>query len=287
MKRKRSAFELESRSALAESPRAATLPIPCGEAMAMLARRRLRPEKTAGDVPFPQPFDGEAAEKFSEMLGHYAFRLFLRGAILKSPGFQPADTTRYLMEAQSKSYAEVLVDLGLLERNERGRYKLKWPAHSFGGTLEWYVGRELAHKYGFDVATGVKIHARGVGGDLDVVAAAEGKLVYVELKSSPPKNLAAREIAAFCDRLLLLRPDVSLFVVDTALRLSDKVLPMLVKEFRRRGIGDSKPRRIGSQLWALTPHVYTVNGSRDLMANIGKAIAAGFLALSRFDSSNH
>jgi hypothetical protein len=103
----------------------------------------------------------------------------------------------------------------------------------------------------------------------------------VELKSSPPKNLAASELAAFCDRVRLLRPDVSLFVVDTALRLSDKVLPMLVAEFRRRGYGGaSRPKRIAAQLWALTPHVYAVNGSRDLMANIGKAIAAGFFALS-------
>jgi hypothetical protein len=33
-------------------------------------------------------------------------------------------------------------------------------------------------------------------------------------------------------------------------------------------------------LWALTPRIYLVNGSRDLMMNIGKAIAAGFRALA-------
>jgi hypothetical protein len=64
-----------------------------------------------------------------------------------------------------------------------------------------------------------------LGGDLDVVATAEGKLAYLELKSSPPKNLEPREIVAFFDRMCILRPDVTLFVVDTALRLSDKVYP--------------------------------------------------------------
>jgi hypothetical protein len=246
----------------------------------MLARRGLRPEKTAGDVPCPPRLEDPLADKLSEWLGHYAFRLFFRGAIQKSAGFLPADTTRYLTKAQSKSYAEILVDLGLAEAIPRGRYRLKWAARSFGGTLEWYVGRELEQRFGFDVATGVKLHVRGVGGDLDVVAAAEGKLVYVELKSSPPKNIAAREMAAFCDRLNLLHPDVALFVVDTALRLSDKVVPMLAGEFERRGYSVSAPKRIAAQLWALTPHVYAVNGSRDLMTNIGKAIAAGFLALS-------
>ena len=42
-----------------------------------------------------------------------------------------------------------------------------------------------------------------------------------------------REVAAFFDRLRLLRPDVALFVVDTALRLGDKVVPMLGAELGR------------------------------------------------------
>ncbi len=280
MKRKRNARELEYTAATAVPPEVPAIEVPDGEAMAMLARRGLRPEKTSGDVPFIQPLDELLADRLARWLGHYAFRLFLRGAILKPEGFLPSETTRYLTKAQSRNYAEALVNLGLAERIPRSRYRLKWAARSFGGTLEWYVGRELERRFGFDVATGVKLHVRGAGGDLDVVAAAEGKLVYMELKSSPPKNLAASELAAFCDRLGLLHPDVSLFVIDTALRLSDKVLPMLAKELTLRGYGALMPKRIGAQLWALTPHIYAVNGSRDLMANIGKAIAAGFLVLS-------
>jgi hypothetical protein len=267
-------------SAVAAPPRNSSVLVPSGEAMAMLARRGLRPEKTVGDLPFPQDLESPLADRLSEWLGHYAFRLFLRGAIKDSAGFLPADTTRYLTKTQAVIYAEALAALGLAERMRGGRYRMKWTARSFGGTLEWYVARELERRFGFDAATGVKIHARGVGGDLDVVAAAEGKLVYVELKSSPPRNLAASEVAAFWDRLNLLHPDVSLFVVDTALRLSDKVLPMLLEEFLRRGQRAVKPGRIAAQLWALTPRIYAVNGSRDLMANIGKAIASGFLALS-------
>ena len=40
------------------------------------------------------------------------------------------------------------------------------------------------------------------------------------------------------------------------------------------------PRRIERELWALTPHLYAVNGRPDLMANVGRAIAEGLLALS-------
>jgi Holliday junction resolvase len=155
-------------------------------------------------------------------------------------------------------------------------------AKSFGGTLEWYVARELRRRFGFDVAAGVRFHARGVGGDLDVVAAAEGKLVYIELKSSPPKNLEPREVGAFLDRVYMLRPDVTLFVVDTALRLGDKVLPMLVTELEHRRAGTQliTPRRIERELWALMPHLYAVNAKPDLMSNIARAIAGGLRALS-------
>jgi hypothetical protein len=247
----------------------------------MLARRGFRPTKAQLDVPFPENLEEEAAARLAEQLGHYAFRLFLRGAIQKAERFAPEQATQYLERAQAKACAESLVGLGLAERLPRGCYRLVWAAKSFGGTLEWYVARELTRRFGFDVATGVRLHARGVGGDLDVVAAAEGKLAYLELKSSPPKNLAAREVAAFFDRVQVLRPDLTLFVVDTALRLSDKVLPMLVAELQhRRGETKLAPRRLERELWALTPHLYAVNGRPDLMANIGRAVAKGLLALS-------
>jgi hypothetical protein len=279
MKRKPGARELELGAAAAAPPKTAVFRPPNGEALAMLIRRGFRPEGTAADVPFPPDLDEGRAAELSKWLGHYAFRLFLRGAIRRPEGFLPAETTRYLKLRQSMEYAEALVELGLAEKVGR-QYKLKWPARNFGGTLEWYVGRELALRFGFAVARGVKLHAAGVGGDLDVIAAAEGKIVYLELKSSPPRNLDKREIAAFCDRLCLLRPDLSLFVVDTALRLSDKILPMFLEEFVCRGFEVSGKKRIASQLWAVTPRIYLVNGSRDLLMNIGKAIAAGLRALS-------
>jgi hypothetical protein len=247
----------------------------------MLVRRGFRPTKARLDVPFPENLQEEAAARLSEQLGHYAFRLFLRGAIQKAQGFAPEEATQYLERAQAKACAESLVGLALAERLPRGCYRLLWPAKSFGGTLEWYVARELERRFGFDVASGVRLHARGVGGDLDVVAAAEGKLAYLELKSSPPKNLSVREVAAFFDRVQLLRPDLTLFVVDTALRLSDKVLPMLVAELAHcRGETKLAPRRLGRELWVLTPRLYAVNGRPDLMANIGRALAEGLRALS-------
>jgi len=273
--------ELEIEAAAARPPRPQGTLLPCGEAMAMLARRGLRPSKSRLDLPFPEDLEEEKATRLSELLDHYAFRLFLRGAIQRGQGFAPEEATQYLKRAQARECAESLVRLGLAGRISRGRYQLLWAAKSFGGTLEWYIARELRRRFGFDVAAGVRFHARGVGGDLDIVAAAEGKLAYLELKSSPPKNLEIHEMVAFFDRVYLLRPDITLFVVDTALRLSDKVLPMLVTELEhRRGGTQVIPRRIERELWALTAHLYAVNGKVDLLANIGRALSEGLVALS-------
>jgi len=281
MKTRQTAHELEIAAASARPPRDQRVPAPKGEALAMLVRRGLQPRATPLDLPFPAGLDEAAAERLAGKLRHYAFRLFLRGALKPDGDFVPDEVTDYVSASQSRAMAEAMVGLGLAVQSPRGRYRLLRRVSSFGPTLEWYVARELERRYGFDVAAGVKFHARGVGGDLDVVAAAEGRLVYLELKSSPPKHLSEGEIASFFDRVRLLRPDITLFAVDTALRLSDKVVPMLAGELSRRRDGEvSAPRRVERELWALTPHVYAVNSKPDLVANIGRAVAEGLFALA-------
>lgn len=275
MSRRQTARELENAAATVRPLRVKRPSVPAGEALAMLARRGLRPSLARPDLPFPSDLAGETADRLTDLLGHYAFRLFLRGAIQRGDGFTPSDATTFVKATQARGFAESLARLGLASASGRDRYRLVRQADSFGGTLEWYVGRELTRWLGFDVATGVKFHARGVGGDLDVVAAAEGKLVYLELKSSPPKHVSEGEVAAFFDRVRLIGPDLTLFVVDTALRLSDKVVPMLTAELARRVAGPPPPRRVERELWSLGPRLYVVNSKPDLMMNIGRAIADG------------
>ncbi len=282
MRKLPAAHELES-LAVKEQPSSRPQPAAsCGEAIAMLVRRGFQPLVTQPDLPFPQDLDSTVAERLADLLSHYAFRLFLRGAIQKPDGFVPGEATRYLDAAQAQQYARQLVALGIAASAGRGRYRLLQPVPSFGGTLEWYVARELRHRFCLDVASGVKLQTHGVGGDFDIIAAGEGKLIYVETKSSPPKNVSVSEIAAFFDRLQLLRPDIGLFVVDTALRLEDKVVPMLIDDVRRRQPGQAapSPRELAGHHWAVTPHLYAVNGRRDLMANIGTALAEGLRELA-------
>ncbi len=245
--------------------------------LTMLVRRGFQPTLATLDLPFPPDVDEVLAERLAERLSHYAFRLFLRGAILRRGSFLPEEASKYVEAARATEMSEELVTLGLAAREDGGRYRLLYPVRNFGGTLEWYVARELRGRLGFDVAVGVKFHAPEVGGDLDVVAAAEGRLLYLEMKSSPPKHLAPDEVAAFFRRVRALRPHLAIFVMDTALRLSDKVLPLLQAEL---SAPVQEPRRILREVWALTPYLYVVNAKQDLMANVGIAIAEGWRALS-------
>jgi hypothetical protein len=243
----------------------------------MLLRRGLDPRPSPPDVPFDPAAPPAQLAAIAERLGHYAFRLFLRGAILCPAGFAPREATRYVAAPQARALAEDCVALGLAAPLPRGRYRLVRRARSFGGTLEWWLARALHERLGLQVATGVRTGAAGVGGDLDVVAAGEGKLVYLEAKSSPPKHVDAREIRAFLRRVDAARPDVALFVVDTALRLSDKILPMFADAL---ATGGPPPRRVLRETWALGPHLYLVNAREDLAENVCRAVAEGIRALA-------
>lgn len=280
MGRRPGARELEEAAAASAGARRPPPP-PAQPVLAALSRRGFATRQAPADLPFDPDLAGEAAERLAQHLRHYAFRLFLRGAIGRPMGFAPEQATRYVSPARAEALAEELLTLGLAERVSSRRLRLTRPAHSFGGTLEWYLGYELRTRLGFDVATGLKLGARGVGGDLDLVAVADGRLACLELKSSPPRNLELREIEAFLARVAALRPDVSLFVIDTALRLEDKVLPLFVDALERRSAARPlAPRRLASGVFGFTPHLLAVNAQGDLFRNVARALAFGLRALA-------
>jgi hypothetical protein len=279
--RRPDARHLELKAASRAAPRGRES-APATEPLAMLVRRGLTPRQARPDLPFDRRLPEPALDAIAARLDHYAFRLFLRGAILSRGDFRPSEASRYLDAEGAGRLADECVALGLAEPRAGGRYRLRVRARSFGGTLEWWLARRLGARLGLETATGVRTGAAGVGGDLDIVAVAEGKLLYLELKSGPPKHLTNGEVGAFLARVRAVRPDVTLFVMDTALRLADKVLPMFAAALE----GDSgaapppPPRRLLRETWALTPHLYLVSAKEDLVENACRAIAAGLGALA-------
>lgn len=82
-----------------------------GDALGMLARRGLRPALARPDLPFSSDISAETADALAERLGHYAFRLFVRGVIHHGDGFTPDEPTSYVSPTQARLFTETLVAL--------------------------------------------------------------------------------------------------------------------------------------------------------------------------------
>ena len=108
-----------------------------------------------------------------------------------------------------------------------------------------------------------------------MVACAEGEVIYVETKSAPPRQIIQEVVGAFLDRIDTLRPDAALFLVDTQLRMKDKLVPMFDTEAGRRRLG-WEARRLEREMWRVGPEVYLLNTDPDIVRNLGTYLGAHF-----------
>ena len=220
---------------------------------------------------------GAAQRRHYALLGHYSYRLFLRDVLRRPTDLRAAALTRYTTAAVATHYLRFLATARLVEPDGRGRYRLHDSRIvSFGGTLEWYVAEVLAREFGYATAAGLRIHGAPHGGDYDVIACAEGEVLYVETKSAPPRQIVENEVRAFLDRVDTLRPDCAFFLADTTLRMRDKLVVLFAAEVSRRQLGWGEPTRIERELWRVGPEVYLLNSDPDLARNVGVCLAAHF-----------
>lgn len=238
----------------------------------LLRRRgfRVYKKEPPADLLVPSPPHHDA---YYELLGRYSFRLFLRDVIRQQDRFTVDRLTRYATARTVRSYIERLRELGLAEESGTAYRLLCRPVLSFGPTLEWYVAELLRREFGAEVLWGVKFRRPGVGGDYDVIARLEGALFYIETKSSPPKQIYDSEIAAFLDRVDDLVPDTALFLMDTELRMKDKLVPMFEAALARRRPDPPPVVRVERELFTVDDRIYIVNAKESLSGNIGTVIS--------------
>ena len=243
---------------------------------AALRRRGLRWDGQRDPTPLLVPRARAARERHEALLRHYSYRLVLRDVLKHRHELGPRDLVRYASRAVAGRYLRFLVEAGLVVRVGPGRYRLRDArVSSFGGTLEWYVAQVLAREFGCVVTWGLRIPHAAHGGDYDVLACVEGEVVYVETKSAPPRQIDQSEVGAFLDRVDTLRPDLALFLVDTQLRMKDKLVPMFAAEVDRRRLGWDA-RRLEREIWRVGPEVYLLNTDPDIVGNLGVCLAAHF-----------
>jgi len=234
-------------------------------------------KEPADDLLVPdEPFRGS----FFEMLHKYSFRLLLRDVIKHQDRFTLEQVTRYSTVRVIRSYLNYLREIRLVEEGAAGYVLSRRPIMSFGPTLEWYIAELLKREFGTDALWGVKFRRPKVGGDYDVLAKLDGSLLYVEVKSSPPKQVMTSEIAAFFDRVGDLAPEMAIFLMDTELRMKDKLVPMFEQELAKRSSEPPPVLRLERELFHVQERIFIVNAKESIKRNIGKVVGRYFRSVA-------
>ena len=210
--------------------------------------------------------------KLFDMMKKYSFRLVLRDMIKHQTRFRVDDLTHYCSREVAQSYADFLHQLGIIEKIRNGGYRTRVsPLYSFGPTLEWFIAEMFKKDFASPALYGVSIRETPGGGDYDVIASWNRRLVYVEVKSSPPKGIEQSEIAAFFSRIDDLVPEVAILFNDTQLRMKDKLVLMFEEELKRRHGRKSKTaypvNRLIDELFHVRNRIFIINSKKDVFQN--------------------
>ncbi len=213
---------------------------------------------------------------YYRMLHKYSFRLFLRDVIQHQDSFTLEDVTRYATSSVTGEYIDYLLAIKLIRKKAENYALAGGPITSFGATLEWFIAELLRREFSADAVWGVKFRRPRVGGDYDVIAKLDGSLLYAEVKSSPPKQIYDSEIAAFLDRVEDLAPAMAVFLMDTELRMKDKLVPMFENELARRFGDPPRVVRMERELFQINDRIFIVNAKESILQNFEKVISWHF-----------
>ncbi len=209
-------------------------------------------------------------DEYYKKLHKYSFRLFLRDVIKHQDFFTLEKVTRYSTSGVTGGYLEFLHEIGLAVKKGEGYALRKRPVKSFGETLEWYAAEVFRREFCSEAIWGVKFKRPQVGGDYDVISKFDGSICYLEVKSSPPKQIYENEISAFLDRVSDLLPEIGIFLMDTELRMKDKIVPMFEIELKRRSWNVQDVVRMEKELFQIGNRIFIINAKDSIVNNIEK-----------------
>jgi hypothetical protein len=220
---------------------------------------------------FPADLSPFHKTRFLEMMKKYSFRLVLRDMIKYQDGFRVQDLTRYCSPRVVQGYCDLLCEIGAIIKNGRGRYRTRVsPLYSFGPTLEWFIAGVFQREFASPAIYGVSVKNTPSGGDYDVISLVAGYLVYVEVKSSPPRGVEHQAVQAFLGRLRDLEPSIAVLFVDTELRMRDKLVPLLAEGLELEGKTgpDWAVVRLVNEIFHVRHSVYVINSRKGIYSNL-------------------
>ncbi|HUL29428.1 MAG TPA: hypothetical protein VLZ03_03150 [Thermodesulfobacteriota bacterium] len=211
--------------------------------------------------------------RFFEMMKKYSFRLVLRDMIKYQDGFRVQNLTRYCSSKVVQGYCDQLHEMGAIIENGSGVYQTCIsPLYSFGPTLEWFIAEVFRREFASPAIYGVSLRNTPSGGDYDVIAPWNQRLVYVEVKSSPPKGIEQSEVSSFFSRMEDILAEIVLFFNDTQLRMKDKLVLMFEEELGRRYGKRSRTRypveRLVEELFHVRNRLFIINSKKDAVENL-------------------
>jgi hypothetical protein len=221
---------------------------------------------------FPSDITPFYKNQFYQLMKKYSFRLVLRDMIKHQNRFRVQDLTHYCSPRVAQGYCNLLREMGGIVKEGVGRYRTRVsPLYSFGPTLEWFIAEMFKREFASSAIYGVSMKKTSSGGDYDVIASWNRRLVYVEVKSSPPKGVESSEVKTFFSRIDDLLPEVTLLFNDTQLRMKDKLVVMFEEELERRYGRESKTlypvERLVEELFHVQHRIFIVNSKKDVVEN--------------------
>jgi hypothetical protein len=220
---------------------------------------------------FPPDLSATYKTLFYEMMKRYSFRLVLRDMIKYQDKFRIQDLTHYCSSKVAKGYCELLIEIGAIVKQGEGYRTCVSPLYSFGPTLEWFIAEMFKEEFASPAIYGVSMKKTPSGGDYDVIASWNRRLVYVEVKSSPPKGVESSEVITFFSRIEDLLPEMAILFNDTQLRMKDKLVVMFEEELERRYGRQSKGvypvERLIEELFHVRHRIFIINSKKDVVEN--------------------
>ena len=221
---------------------------------------------------YPPELPPSYKNQFYETMKKYSFRLVLRDMIKHQDRFRIQDLTHYCSPKVAQGYCDLLYKTGAVQKDRTGRYRTRVsPIYSFGPTLEWFIAEMFKREFASPALYGVHVKKTPSGGDYDVIASWNRRLVYVEVKSSPPKGVELGEVKTFFSRIDDLLPEVAILFNDTQLRMKDKLVVMFEEELERRYGNEAKSlypvERLVEELFHVRHRIFIVNSKKDVVEN--------------------
>jgi len=127
----------------------------------------------------------------------------------------------------------------------------------------------------------VEVQDLSPGGDFDVLAEVDHRLVYVEVKSSPPKGIHLPNVKGFLTRVKSLSPDLALFLVDTHLRMEDKINVLFQQAKGLFPEEIESVQRVTRGVFQLGKRILTLNTKPNLVNNIRVCLKHYFMDMVR------